>query len=107
MTLLRENVTMSEMQQATVMATNTIFDRLGAEVSEILKSYLGQYYSIYLEPDCLFAVEEIGIALQRLVGEAEARSIMQEIRQEMADLKSMQERLTKQRKGNLTFWCAL
>jgi hypothetical protein len=95
---------MSEMQQTTVTATNTIFDRLGAEVSEILKTYLGQYYSIYLEPDCLFAIEEIGIALHRLVGEDEALSIMQEIRQEMADLKTMQERITRQRKGKLTFW---
>lgn len=97
---------MSEMQQATIAATNTVFDRLGAEVSEILKTYLGQYYSIYFESDCLFAIEEIGIALQRLVGESEARSIMQEIRQEIADMKCMQERVTKQRKGKLTFWLA-
>ena len=86
---------MSEMQQTTVTATNTVFDRLGAEVSEILKAYLGQYYSIYLEPDSLFAIEEIGIALHRLVGESEARSIMQEIRQEITDVSSSRHILQK------------
>ena len=97
---------MSEIQ-TTVVATNTVLDRLGKEISEIVRWYLCQNFSICLEKDCLFAIEEIGIALQSIVGEAEARSIMQEIRQEAADLKGMQEQLTKQRKGNLTFWCAV
>jgi L-rhamnose mutarotase len=95
---------MSEMQQATVTATNTVFDRLGAEVSEILKTYLGQNYSIYLESDCLFAIEEIGIALQRLVGENEARSIMQEIKQEIADLSALQRLGTRKRRSSFSFW---
>ena len=95
---------MSEMQQATVTATNTVFDRLGAEVSEILKTYLGQNYSIYLESDCLFAIEEIGIALQRLVGENEARSIMQEIKQEIADLSALQRLGKRKKRSSSSFW---
>ena len=95
---------MSEMQQSTVTATNTVFDRLGAEVAEILKAYLGQYYSIYLEPDSLFAIEEIGIALHRLVGESEARSIMQEIRQEITDVSSMQKLATRKKGSIFSFW---
>jgi len=95
---------MPEMQQTIVIATNTVLDRLGQEIGEVLKSYLRNFYSICLEPDCLFAIEEIGIALQRLVGEAEARSIMQEIRQEIADLTSMQKPMTRQISNNLSFW---
>jgi hypothetical protein len=90
--------------QTIVVATNTVIDRLGTEVSEIMKWYLRHNFAICLEPDCLFAVEEVGIALQRLVGETEARSIMQEIRQEMADITSMQKRATRQRKNAFTFW---
>jgi hypothetical protein len=95
---------MSDMQQTTLLATNTVFARLGQEISEVLKLYLNRQYSICLEPDCLFAIEEIGIALQRLVGEAEAMSLMQEIRQEIADLASMQKLMTKEKKGELAFW---
>jgi hypothetical protein len=90
--------------QATVTATNTVLDRLGKEVADIVRYYLRNNFAICLEPDCLFAVEEIGIALQRLVGENEARSIIQEIRQEIMDLDAMQKRTTRQRKGAFTFW---
>jgi hypothetical protein len=92
--------------QATVTATNTVLDRLGKEVADIVRYYLRNNFAICLEPDCLFAVEEIGIALQRLVGENEARSIIQEIRQEIMDLDAMQKRATRQRKGAFTFWVA-
>jgi L-rhamnose mutarotase len=98
--------TMAEMQQAaaTIIATNTVFERLGAEVADILKAYLARNYSICLEPDCLFAVEELAIALHRLVSEQEARSIMQEIRQEMADISSMQKLTTRKKGGTFSFW---
>ena len=95
---------MSAIRPTTVIATNTVLARLGGEIADTLKLYLGQHCSIYLEPDCLFAVEEIGIALQRLVGEQEARSIMQEIRQEIADLANMQKVATRKKGANFAFW---
>ena len=95
---------MYDPHQTTILATNTVLDRLGRETSEIIKWYLGKHYSIYLEADCLFAVEEIAIAMQRLVGESEARSIMQEIRQEIVDLSSMQRLATRQKNNAFSFW---
>jgi hypothetical protein len=102
--IIARSTAMPEMQQTIVIATNTVLGRLGEEIAEVLKMYLRNEYSICLEPDCLFAIEEIGIALQRLVGETEARSIMREIRQEIADLTSMQKPMTRQESNNLSFW---
>ena len=96
---------MSEFQTIAV-AMNTVLDRLGTEVAEIIKWYLRQNFSICLEPDCRFAIEEVAIALQRLVGATEARSIMQEIRQEIDDINSMQRPATRQHKNGFSFWVA-
>ncbi|HEV8386087.1 MAG TPA: hypothetical protein VGQ03_00540 [Nitrososphaera sp.] len=88
----------------TVFATNIVLERLGKEVAEILKKYLHESFSICLEPDCLFAVEELGIAVQRLLGADVAKRLMQDIRDEVEDLSSMQKPATRQKNNNLSFW---
>ena len=90
--------------QTFVVATNTVLERLGKEIAGLLRVYLRNDYSIFLEPDSQFALEEIGIALQSLVGVEVARSIMQEIRQECIDLKSLQDLGIKHKKRASPFW---
>lgn len=94
---------MSELT-TTVFATNIVFDKFGKEVAEILKKYLHEGFSICLEPDCLFAVEELGIAVQRLLGADVAKRLMQDINDEIEDLTSMQKPMTRQKSNSLSFW---
>ena len=80
---------MSGSQQTTVFATNIVLNRLGKEVAEILRKYLRENFSICFEPDCLFAIEELGIAVQRLLGVEVANALMRDIKIEIENLKPL------------------
>jgi hypothetical protein len=73
----------------TAFATNSVLDRFGKEIAEIIKKYLSEGYSIRLQPDCAFAIEEIAIALQRLFGTGMTKSLMQDITAELEELRPM------------------
>lgn len=98
--LFLRSIAMSGSQQTTVFATNVVLDRFGKEVAEILRKYLRENFAICFEPDCMFAIEELGIAVQRLLGVEVANMLMRDIRDEIEGLKPA----FKVQDSNLTYW---
>lgn len=87
---LSRKLAMTEMA-TTILATNAVLDKLGKEAAVLVKKYLNNNFDIRLEPDCLFAIEELGIALQRLLGADVANALMQQIQREIENSPIEQE----------------
>jgi hypothetical protein len=67
-------------------AINTVFSRLGGENVEMIRNNLRIDYKIDLDGPDLFAIEELQIALQRLVGQHGASLLIREIQSEIQSL---------------------
>ena len=89
-------INMSQAQTETfrVGAVNSVLGSLGEELFSILRDHLQRYYKITLGDDALFTLEELQIALQRMLGDESARLMISEIHYRINDLSKMQLRKT-------------
>ena len=68
-------------------AITAIFGRLGDENNAILRRSLRKDYSIDLDKDAIFTLEELRLALHRILGPGGADLLMREIGQEIQKLR--------------------
>jgi hypothetical protein len=82
--------TSKQFEPLEAVATNTVLQRLGQDVYEIVKFHLARYHNIKLDQYNRLScnIVELGAAMQKLIGSYAAELIIQEIYVELDELAS-------------------